>query len=163
MTYQHIACTHGHYPVAEYLILHGANVHVRDHLGHTALFNAACGKHEKVVRLLHKAGAHFNNAELDEAGFRVMVAAAEGNVEIVRAFALGGFDMNRRGLDRRTVLHMAAVEGRVNVIELLVGLKGVNLSPKDRWGRTPLDDAAGHYPCMRVLEDAIREQNNEGN
>ena len=38
-------------------------------------------------------------------------------------------------------LHLAASEGLIEVVRYLVEEAGVNPSPVDRWGGTPLDDA----------------------
>lgn len=43
--------------------------------------------------------------------------------------------------DRRTALHLAAAEGSMDAARFLVNEAGVHLSPRDRWGRTPLDEA----------------------
>ena len=46
--------------------------------------------------------------------------------------------------DQRTALHLAASNGRLTVVACLVDELGANVSPIDRWGGTPLDDAVRH-------------------
>ena len=41
----------------------------------------------------------------------------------------------------RTALHLAASDGRLDVIRVLIEELGANPSKADRWGGTPLDDA----------------------
>lgn len=43
--------------------------------------------------------------------------------------------------DRRSPLHVAASEGWLAVVKLLIEDLGARRSPPDRWGKTPLDDA----------------------
>jgi lysophospholipase len=46
---------------------------VRDRFGHTPLFEAARNKHIAVVKLLRKAGAHFNDFENDDIVFQALL------------------------------------------------------------------------------------------
>ena len=50
-------------------------------------------------------------------------------------------DLDAGDYDRRTPLHLAASEGHLDILKILVkqGVKDVN--PTDRWGNTPFDDA----------------------
>lgn len=51
--------------------------------------------------------------------------------------------MNFRDYDRRTALHVASSEGRLDVVKYLVS-KGAKVNRSDRWGGSPLDDAHRH-------------------
>jgi ankyrin repeat protein len=61
--------------------------------------------------------------------------------------------------DGRTALHLAASEGHAHVVEHLIG-QGVNLSPVDRWGGTPLSDARrnNQEAVITLLEAALEER-----
>ena len=70
-----------------------------------------------------------------------ITAASEGDREEVQAFLeFGSVDMNQGDYDRRTALHLAAGEGRLEIIELLCAA-GADVNVTDRWGHRPLDDA----------------------
>jgi hypothetical protein len=62
--------------------------------------------------------------------------------------------------DARTLLHLAAAEGKQKVLRYILRQQRKqrqwNTSPQDRWGRTPLDDAnAGeHTACIKLLKVA---------
>lgn len=51
--------------------------------------------------------------------------------------------INFRDYDRRTGLHVAASEGHVHLVKLLVQ-QGAKINRSDRWGGSPLDDAHRH-------------------
>jgi len=82
-------------------------------------------------------------------GSRVLAAAAHGDITTLQeSFALG-VDMNYADYDQRTPLHIAATAGQRKVVEFLLR-RQVNLETADRWGRTPLDDAAAKG-CTETL------------
>ena len=59
----------------------------------------------------------------------------------------------RADYDGRTALHLAAAEGRDEVVAYLLDI-GVAPNATDRWGGTPLDDAlrGGHGDVTTMLE-----------
>eukprot|EP00003_Mantamonas_plastica_P013198 TRINITY_DN2315_c0_g2_i3.p3 TRINITY_DN2315_c0_g2~~TRINITY_DN2315_c0_g2_i3.p3 ORF type:complete len:201 (-),score=76.39 TRINITY_DN2315_c0_g2_i3:810-1412(-) len=64
-------------------------------------------------------------------------------------------DINLNDYDDRTALHLAASEGHVDAVKLLLHF-GSNPSPVDRFGGTPLDDAIRHQhkEVAAVLREA---------
>ena len=70
-------------------------------------------------------------------------AAALGNVEMLRELVSGGTAgtcLDDCDYDRRTVMHIAATEGQLEAVRFLLNA-GAQVSPIDRWGNTPFDDA----------------------
>ena len=57
--------------------------------------------------------------------------------------------------DKRTPLHVAAAEGSLAAVRCLSEELGAKLSPLDRWGNTPLDEAVQHgrEPAAAFLKD----------
>lgn len=70
-------------------------------------------------------------------------AASKGDHGAVHRLIVRGFDQDAADYDRRTALHLAAAEGREQVVSYLIQ-NGAVLNPQDRWGGTPLDDAQRH-------------------
>ena len=72
---------------------------------------------------------------------RFIQAAAEGDsAELEALLEFGNIDIDEGDYDRRTGLHLAAGEGRLEIVELLCQA-GANPNVEDRWQNRPLDDA----------------------
>ena len=72
--------------------------------------------------------------------------------------------------DARTPIHLAAAEGMHKVIKYMlrqqrsIGNKSLRaVTKRDRWGRTPLDDAkaGNHTACIKLLEIAQERAGSE--
>ncbi|KAJ4709426.1 E3 ubiquitin-protein ligase XBAT33-like [Melia azedarach] len=153
------ACQHGHWEVVLTLILYKANIHRADYLnGGTALHLAALNGHSRCIRLLladyipsipnlwNRLRKKANNdefiSEFDESALR----------EVINRPADGGI----------TALHMAALNGHVESVQLLLDL-GASVSEvtvEDGTtidligaGSTPLHYAAcgGNVQCCQIL------------
>ena len=72
--------------------------------------------------------------------FALLQACASGDLAQVEEITGAGVDVNCADYDDRTPLHLAAAEGRGPIVALLLE-KGARADVKDRFGRTPLDEA----------------------
>jgi ankyrin repeat protein len=66
---------------------------------------------------------------------RLMYLANEGDLEGINELLDGGSDVNFRDIDGRTALHIAACQGRTDVVQLLLR-RGAEVDPQDRWCST---------------------------
>ncbi|KAL1499048.1 hypothetical protein AB1Y20_013564 [Prymnesium parvum] len=156
----HLAATAGRLGVATTLLLElHADPRPRDRWGRTPLDNAVQGKHDAVIELLrtHGGGGAVDLARRSEevlSAARLCRAAAAGDVAAVRVIISGGTPVLMGDYDARTALHVAASEGQLAVVRLLVEEFGASPSPSDRWGSTPLDDALrrGHSKVEKYLK-----------
>eukprot|EP00966_Prymnesium_polylepis_P040287 934842-Prymnesium_polylepis.1 len=84
-------------------------------------------------------------ASAEELSTALCNAVASGDVQKLRALAVEpAFDVNKGDYDKRTAIHLAASEGHLQTVHFLVEELGAEVSPFDRWGGTPLDDAMRH-------------------
>ncbi|XP_058100995.1 integrin-linked protein kinase 1-like [Magnolia sinica] len=91
--------------------------------------------------------------ETVERTVRLMYLANEGDLKGIEELLDAGTDVNFTDIDGRTALHIAACQGRTDVIELLLR-RGAVVDPKDRWGSTPLADAIYYknHDVIKILE-----------
>ena len=66
---------------------------------------------------------------------RLMYLANEGDLVGIEELLDAGSDVNFTDIDGRTALHVAACQGRTDVVDLLL-LRGADVDPRDRWGST---------------------------
>ncbi|CAD5213024.1 unnamed protein product [Bursaphelenchus okinawaensis] len=86
----------------------------------------------------------------------LLFAARTGDMNTLRRLFMQKVDMSSSDYDKRTALHVAAAEGQLDVVKFLVNIARVKIDAKDRWGRTPMDDAVHfqHNQIIVVLEKA---------
>ncbi|CAL4075698.1 unnamed protein product, partial [Meganyctiphanes norvegica] len=92
--------------------------------------------------------------------FDLLFSVAAGDLSALRRHALSGSDMDASDYDGRTALHVAASEGHSEIVELLLEHVHVNPQPKDRWARTPLDDATcfGNPRCAEIISQYMQKK-----
>ncbi|MBA0768384.1 hypothetical protein Gotri_017186, partial [Gossypium trilobum] len=66
---------------------------------------------------------------------RLLFMACRGDTKGVEDLLNEGMDVNGIDLDGRTALHVAACEGHVEVVKLLLS-RNANIDARDRWGST---------------------------
>jgi hypothetical protein len=149
----HIAASEGHLDLCQLLVAKGAKINRSDRWGGAPLDDAYRHRHDKVIQYLQSQGGKFGSPSQAN---NLIAAASEGDLEEVKALLqYGTVDLNASDYDRRTPLHLAAGEGRVEIVKLLCE-KGADVNARDRWGNRPLDDAkvAGHHECVKILEES---------
>ena len=88
----------------------------------------------------------------------VLFAASLGDLAALVSLSHAGINLYEGDYDSRTALHLAAAGSHPKVVRYLIDHADSPgaLSPKDRWGGTPLDDAhdSGCGKCIQFLRDA---------
>lgn len=82
-------------------------------------------------------------------------AATSGDVKMLTILMRCGVNPNAADYDLRTPLHLAASNGRIRVMDLLLNATPpADTNPVDRLGNTPLDDAIRHeqHVAISLLE-----------
>ncbi|KAI8378619.1 asparaginase-domain-containing protein [Blakeslea trispora] len=136
----HVACKEGHLKIVEYLLLHGASLHVRDRTGHTPLFDAVVEKRSEVVRMLREAGAHLAESEIDDIGPYWFKAIKTNNIKWIQIALEAGFDVNwAEPTEGRRAIDIAVFMGRLSIFKILLNQPNIDLKLEDTWGMTLLD------------------------
>lgn len=151
----HLACSEGHVEIAELLLVNGADPSVRDRMGHSPVDDAVKNGHRTILRVLKQYGAeipvHLLEAHPEsehQLGMDLVEHAARGRASAVRKSLQKGADPNFQDYDKRTPLHLACVEGHLNVVGVLLKA-GASMNAIDRWGATARDEASkGDHPAI---------------
>lgn len=130
------------------------NISPVDRCGITPLDDAIRGGHDLVANFLELHDA-VKGPKKAQGSTELCEAAARGDLVRLRQFVKEqGMDINQQDYDQRTAIHLAASEGLLNVVQALIEELGSEISPVDRWGGTPLDDAirSKHPRVAQYLE-----------
>ncbi len=127
-----LAAAEGHVHVARYLLKVGAAPCGQDKFGGTALEDAVRAKDLTMVTLLvaHGVALNLDSSSMNPA-CEMCFAAAGGDIEKVRILLDAKVPPDIKDYDDRTPMHLAACEGHLSIIKLLLK-RGSQHSPRDR-------------------------------
>jgi hypothetical protein len=114
-----MAAYNGHDDIVKLLIKKKAKVDSRDRLGNTPLIHAASGPYPTTVEILLDAGAEINAVDAGEHFTALMMAAAEGNIEVVKVLLAKGADKTLLDVDGESAADFARSKGHAKIAELL--------------------------------------------
>lgn len=165
----HVACSEGHAELAELLLLNGAPPDAVDRKKRTPVDDAITNGHRDVLRILKRYGAkiprHMHETDgyhLHCLGVELIEESAKGNERDVKQCLDYGADVNFKHYDKRTALHLACVEGHLEIVQILLDA-GADTDIEDRWGNTPLEEAeAGGWKEVVDILKQIRSRMADG-
>eukprot|EP01098_Paradermamoeba_levis_P006148 TRINITY_DN2552_c0_g1_i1.p1 TRINITY_DN2552_c0_g1~~TRINITY_DN2552_c0_g1_i1.p1 ORF type:complete len:319 (-),score=83.59 TRINITY_DN2552_c0_g1_i1:36-992(-) len=145
----HIASSEGHLEIVKQLLAKGANPNSQDRWGGTPLTDAVRYQHTEVSELLKAHGASLSQPHISsELSSKLLQLVASRQHAAAKELLNAAPDpvaiANSHDYDHRTPLHVAASEGSLECVEILLKA-GSHLNPVDRWGGTPLTDALRHH------------------
>jgi len=151
------AARNGHLDVARSLLGAGANLHRQIRRWFTPLYIASWQGHLEIVRLFVEAGA------VPDQG--LCAAVFRGHLEVARFLVEHGADVQAVDEQGQTPLNLAAAQGHLDLVRLLVGAKAK--MALDEVARGPLHRAVegGHLDVVQYLlqEGAdFRQTNSDG-
>jgi uncharacterized protein len=114
-----LAAYEGHSTVVESLLKSGATVDLPGPFNRTALMLAASGTSAETVEVLLKAGANVNAKDSHENWTPLMIAAAEGHMDVVRAILDRNPDLEFREVDGENAYDFAVQGKHADVAELI--------------------------------------------
>ena len=134
--------------VARLLLDHNADVNVRDKRGNTPLHVAVStgNGHLDICRILLNHNAEVNSQ--NHHGSTPLLIASERGPELVQLFLDHNADPRARDGDGDTLLHCAALAGRLKVVRLLLERNAdlnVEVNSRNNKGSTPLHLASAGY------------------
>eukprot|EP00736_Rhodelphis_marinus_P014013 Rmarinus@m.24588 len=113
-------------------------------------FFAKLGKLYRLHRYSNLPGAEHTHDSFDPCAqtrdetsmdiFEATHAAARGDIERLKCLHAASVDLSLGDYDGRTPLHLAASGGNTTCVKYLLRLN-VDVNRRDRWGKTPYDDA----------------------
>jgi len=110
-----LAAYNGHHHIIKLLIEKGANISLVDGVNRTALMFASTGPFTQAVEVLIKAGADVNSIDNEEKWTPVMMAAAEGQLDVVKVLVSNGADLKMVDIDGESSLDFAQSNGHTEV------------------------------------------------
>jgi ankyrin repeat protein len=124
--------------VVKFLLEKGANVHLADNTGHTALMKAACVGHKDIVKILAGAGAHADVKGSDGSTVKACAAATKDKdlIKLVKLY----LDYEVQKEINNEILTRALDKKKVDTVKLLL-VDQVNLILEhDHYAKVALDD-----------------------
>ena len=121
------------------LIAAKADINFKDRWGAAAMDEAVKHGHEAVIGVLRAAGGALGKEPARLAGALCSLVYA-GDTAAIKLYVMAGAPLDAGDYDKRVALHIAAAEGAVAEIEILLAA-GADPAVLDRWGATPLDEA----------------------
>jgi glutaminase len=109
--------------------------------------------HESELRAIRQRTVAAGTVLVSRSNNELLFATWVHNFDHVRVCVARGANVDYADYDSRTALHVAACEGFDDIILYLLA-HGADRAIKDRYGRTPLEDARRlkHDKCVAVLE-----------
>ncbi len=114
-----LAAYNGHKEIVELLIAKGANINQRDTINRTALMFASTGPFVATVQALLQSGAQPNLTDNQENWTAAMMAAAEGQLEVLKVLVANGANLKMLDVDGESSLDFAKANGHTEVAKYI--------------------------------------------
>lgn len=144
-----VASMNGNSDAVSLLLENHCNPNLVDVHGTSALFEAVKGSHDDCIKILMENDGKLCMSE-EIAATKLCQCVFDGDIKLLTRLCKAGINLNAGDYDARTALHIAACEGNVTAVRVLVEY-GANLSVKDRWNNSVFDEAK-RSNSIKVME-----------
>ena len=146
----HCSAQNGNYELVAYFVGMGADIHLKTDDGRNCLHIAALQGHLNLCKMLidkYKVDLHMTD---NEGCTAVHCSAQSGNYELVAYFVEMGADIHLKTDDGRNCLHIAALQGHLNLCKMLIDKHKVDLDMTTNQGWTAVHCSAqnGNYELI---------------
>jgi ankyrin repeat protein len=138
------AAQHGLVAILQVLMTKGANVNLADNNGWTPLMAAAAKGHLTIIEALLSALDIDINAQKADGATALIVAAANGQHEVVKTLIDNGAKVNATSTDGWKPLMFAAEKGHLTTVQALLSVTGIDIDAQKADGATALIVAAAN-------------------
>jgi potassium channel len=151
-----VAAMNGNSEVVTLLLNQNCNPNLADVHGTTALYEAVKGSHDECLEILMKNGAELCMPNAVAASL-LCKCVYDSDIKLLSRLCMAGINLDAADYDMRTALHIAASEGNLAAIKVLVE-GGADLSVKDRWNHS-IEDECKDSKSFKVMDylDSIKK------
>lgn len=152
-TVAHFAAREGQLDIVQHVVTHGAGATLKVQGGNTIFHLAAFNGHVSVLNFLIDSYPGLQTLQNDDSFMPIHLAAKSGQVELIDFFMKIGTDPKIQTVDGRTLLHIAAFNGNLELVQHL-SCRFQELSKiVDRDGNTVVHDASasGNIAVLKYL------------
>ena len=144
-----IAGTCGREAIAEYLCSQNINLDLLDNKARSALYLAVEADNFGVANILATKGASIIADDTRIAKMLCMIGF-ENDMEKLRFLVKSDCDIDNSDYDKRTIGHLAAAEGNIEMLEFLATSSSFDFSLKDRWNNSVLGELKDEEAIRRI-------------
>ncbi|CAK91505.1 unnamed protein product (macronuclear) [Paramecium tetraurelia] len=141
--------------VKEILLKDKPDINARDTDGNTVLHLSVMSGNSKLVGLLlyHEAQIDSLNSKLQTP---LMIACSLGIEEITQQLITAGADINSQDINKNTCLHLATMNERQKIMDLLLNKQSLNMTLKNKENKIAMDYSSN----QQMFLQAMQKQNN---
>jgi len=139
----HVAAKNSNEKIVEFLLkFKNLKINLLDYKKMTPLNYACLYKNYKVANLLFDRGGILSSDSSLRLGNLFCKLAFDGELENLKLFHKCGANLMISDNELRTCAHIAAAEGKTQIVSFLLNETTYNLNVKDKKGRTPMKESA---------------------
>ena len=155
----HYACQDGYLEGTRLLLERGANIEAYDEDGSSPLEWALVEEHKDVCKLLlEKEPTLLNkivNVELGD--YPIHIASKIEDIDIFKMLLQKGANITAKNKEDASAIHLAAREGNLQIVKLLINKQPSVVKDKNKSGETPLHIAA-EYKKSQVVSELLEHR-----